>query len=68
MFLIPSRCQINHNLKEDRMAFQGLQKLAAIAFALFQSVFFVLSGMYGPLSSVGGVNAVLIMLQVRGVV
>ena len=41
-----------------------MQKLFAIMFALFQSVFFVLSGMYGPLSSVGIVNAVLIMIQV----
>jgi preprotein translocase subunit SecY len=56
--------QVNHNLKEDRMAFQGMQKLAAIVFALFQSVFFVLSGMYGPLASVGIVNAVLVMMQV----
>lgn len=46
------------------MAFQGIQKLAAIVFALVQSVFFVVSGIYGPLASVGIVNAILVVFQV----
>lgn len=57
--------QINHNLKEDRMAFQGMQKLAGVMLALFQSVFFVLAGIYGPVSSLGMFKSILIMMQVH---
>mmetsp|Transcript_6485 Transcript_6485/g.9774 ORF Transcript_6485/g.9774 Transcript_6485/m.9774 type:complete len:490 (+) Transcript_6485:77-1546(+) len=58
--------EINHNLKEDRMAFQGMQKLAGVMLALFQSVFFVLAGIYGPVSSLGMFKSILIMMQLFG--
>jgi preprotein translocase subunit SecY len=58
--------QINHNLSEDRMAFQGLQKLFAFVFAFAQSVFFVAAGIYGSPASIGLLNSVLIVIQLFG--
>lgn len=58
--------EINHNLREDRMAFQGLHKLFAFLFALAQSIFFVVSGIYGSPATIGLVNCVLIVFQLFG--
>jgi protein transport protein SEC61 subunit alpha len=58
--------EINHNLSDDRMAFQGLQKLFAFIFAFAQSVFFVVAGLYGSPASIGLVNSVLIVAQLFG--
>lgn len=65
-FFSASSSQINHNLSEDRMAFQGLQKLFAFLLAFAQSVFFVVAGIYGSPASIGIVNCVLITFQLFG--
>lgn len=55
--------EVDNGLKEDRMLFQGAQKLFGIIITVGQAVAYVASGMYGPVSELGYGNAVLIILQ-----
>eukprot|EP00924_Labyrinthula_sp_SR-Ha-C_P016936 snap_masked-scaffold_6-processed-gene-19.4-mRNA-1 protein AED:0.03 eAED:0.03 QI:0/0/0/1/1/1/2/0/469 len=55
--------QVDQSLKEDRALFGGAQKLFGILITIGQAVAYVLSGMYGDLSTLGVGNAVLIILQ-----
>jgi len=58
--------EVNHNIKQDRILFQGLQKLFAYLLAFSQALFFVISGIYGSPSSIGLVKSILIILQLFG--
>ena len=55
--------EVDNGLKEDRMLFQGAQKLFGIIITIGQAVAYVASGMYGPVSELGYGNAALIILQ-----
>jgi len=55
--------EANHNLRDDRVAFQGLQKFFALFLALAQAIFFVVSGIYG---STGLLNGILVTFQLFG--
>jgi len=62
--------EVDQNLKEDRMLFQGAQKLFGMLITLGEAVAYVTSGMYGDVSELGAGNAILIILQlfVAGVI
>jgi protein transport protein SEC61 subunit alpha len=55
--------EVNTNIKEDRALFQGAQKLFAILITLGEAIAYVMSGMYGPLETLGTGNALLIVIQ-----
>lgn len=55
--------EVDQNVKEDRILFQGAQKLFGILITLGEAVAYVLSGMYGDIRDIGAGNAILIILQ-----
>jgi protein transport protein SEC61 subunit alpha len=57
---------VDQGLKEDRILFQGAQKLFGIIITVGQAVAYVASGMYGPVVELGYGNASLIILQLFG--
>lgn len=54
---------VDQNVKEDRALFQGAQKLFGILITIGEAIAYVVSGMYGDLSSIGAGNAILIITQ-----
>jgi len=58
--------EVDQGLKEDRILFQGAQKLFGIIITVGQAVAYVASGMYGPVAELGYGNASLIILQLFG--
>ena len=54
---------VDHSVKEDAQLFNGAQKLFGILINLGSACVYVLSGMYGPISTIGTGNAVLIVFQ-----
>ena len=58
--------EVDQGLKEDRILFQGAQKLFGIIITVGQAVAYVASGMYGPVTELGYGNASLIILQLFG--
>jgi len=54
---------VDQSLKEDRMLFQGAQKLFGMLITLGEAVAYVMSGMYGDLRQLGAGNAILIIIQ-----
>jgi len=55
--------EVNYNLKEDRALFNGAQKLFGILITVGEAIAYVVSGMYGDLSTIGAGNALLIITQ-----
>jgi protein transport protein SEC61 subunit alpha len=53
----------DRTLKEDRMLYQGAQKLLAFLITMGEAVAYVMSGMYGDLRALGFTNATLIITQ-----
>merc|ERR1712216_952173 len=49
--------------KEERVLFEGAQKLVGLLITVIQAVAYVVSGMYGDIKDLGSGNAVLIVLQ-----
>jgi len=49
--------------KEERVLFEGAQKLVGLLITVVQAVAYVVSGMYGDIKDLGSGNAVLIVLQ-----
>jgi protein transport protein SEC61 subunit alpha len=62
--------EVDQSLKEDRMLFQGAQKLFGMLITLGEAVAYVVSGMYGEVKDLGAGNAILIIMQlfVAGVI
>merc|ERR1719221_833036 len=54
---------VDQSLKEDRMLFQGAQKLFGMLITLGEAVAYVMSGMYGDLRELGAGNSILIITQ-----
>nr|QWE91223.1 Sec61 alpha 1 subunit [Placidida sp.] len=54
---------VDQSVKEDRALFEGAQKLLGIVITLGEAVAYVFSGMYGDVSTLGFVNAILIIAQ-----
>uniref|UniRef100_A0A7S2SBJ5 Translocon Sec61/SecY plug domain-containing protein n=1 Tax=Rhizochromulina marina TaxID=1034831 RepID=A0A7S2SBJ5_9STRA len=54
---------VNQSVREDRALFQGAQKLFGILITFGEATAYVISGMYGPLSTIGYGNAILIIFQ-----
>jgi len=54
---------VDQSLKEDRLLFQGAQKLVGLLITLGEAVAYVLSGMYGEIADLGAGNAILIIIQ-----
>lgn len=55
--------EVNQSIKEDRALFSGAQKLFGILITIGEAVAYVVSGMYGDLSTLGAGNAILIICQ-----
>jgi len=55
--------EVNYNVKEDRALFAGAQKLFGILITVGEAIAYVVSGMYGDISSIGLGNALLIIAQ-----
>jgi len=62
--------EVDQSLKEDRLLFQGAQKLFGMLITLGEAVAYVVSGMYGDVKDLGAGNAILIIMQlfVAGVI
>jgi len=54
---------VDQTLREDRVLFQGAQKLFGMLITMGEAVAYVVSGMYGNLSDLGAGNAILIIMQ-----
>ncbi|CAG9328133.1 unnamed protein product [Blepharisma stoltei] len=54
---------VDQSLKEDRALFQGAQKLFGMLITIGEAVAYVVSGMYGNISDIGAVTAILIIIQ-----
>ena len=54
---------MDQSSKEDRQLFQGVQKLFGVLVAVFHSLVYVWSGMYGDMAMLGMTNALLIVAQ-----
>lgn len=54
---------VDQNNKEEQALFNGVQKLFGMIIAVGQGAAYVLSGMYGDVSELGLINAVLIIVQ-----
>jgi len=54
---------VNMSSKEDRELFEGAQKLFGLIITFGEALAYLLSGMYGELSELGPVNAILILFQ-----
>jgi len=62
--LVGSRIiEVNNNVKDDRILFNGAQKLLCILITAFEAIAYVLSGMYGDLGTIGAGNILLIIMQ-----
>jgi protein transport protein SEC61 subunit alpha len=55
--------EVDQGVKEDRILFQGSQKLFGMIITVGEAIAYVASGMYGPVAELGYGNAVLIILQ-----
>jgi len=55
--------EVDQSLKEDRMLFQGAQKLFGMLITMGEAVAYVVSGMYGDVKDLGAGNAILIIMQ-----
>jgi protein transport protein SEC61 subunit alpha len=55
--------EVDQNLKEDRLLFQGAQKLFGMLITIGEAVAYVVSGMYGDVATIGVFNSILIILQ-----
>lgn len=55
--------EIDQSVKEERILFQGAQKLFGLLITLGEAVAYVLSGMYGDIRDLGAGNAILIIIQ-----
>merc|ERR1712070_516083 len=55
--------EVDYNVKEDRALFSGAQKLFGILITVGEAIAYVVSGMYGDLSTIGAGNALLIITQ-----
>merc|ERR1712232_1119266 len=55
--------EVDQSLKEDRMLFQGAQKLFGMLITMGEAVAYVMSGMYGDLRELGAGNSILIISQ-----
>lgn len=55
--------EINQNSKEDKALYKGAEKLLGLLIALFESVAYVYSGMYGDMAQLGAGNAILLIIQ-----
>ena len=62
--------EVDKKQKEDKELFEGATKLFGFVITIGEAVAYVLSGMYGDLSSLGALNAYLIIIQlcVAGVI
>lgn len=62
--------EVDKKQKEDKELFDGATKLFGFIITIGEAVAYVLSGMYGDLSSLGAINAYLIIVQlcVAGVI
>ncbi|CAE7374862.1 sec61a [Symbiodinium natans] len=54
---------VDLTLKEDKILFQGAQKLFGMLITMGEAVAYVMSGMYGSLREIGATSAILIILQ-----
>merc|ERR1719401_3257940 len=54
---------VDQSLKEDRILFNGAQKLFGMLITMGEAVAYVMSGMYGDLRELGAGNALLIIDQ-----
>ncbi|CAG9335322.1 unnamed protein product [Blepharisma stoltei] len=54
---------VDQSLKEDRALFQGAQKLFGMLITIGEAVAYVVSGMYGNISDIGAVTAIMIIIQ-----
>jgi len=54
---------VNQSIPEDRALFMGAQKLFGIIITIGEAVAYVMSGMYGDVSTLGAGNAILIIMQ-----
>lgn len=54
---------LDHNNKEQKAKFEGLQKLMALIFTLVQATAYVMSGMYGDVAVIGVVRCAGIVIQ-----
>lgn len=54
---------VDQSLKEDRELFNGAQKLLGLLITIGEALAYVLSGMYGDVSTLGAGNSILIILQ-----
>lgn len=62
--LVGSRViDVDYNVKEDRVLYSGAQKLFALLTTLGMAIVYVMSGMYGDISTIATGNAILIVLQ-----
>lgn len=62
--LVGSRViSVDYNSKEDRILYAAAQKLFALLTTLAMAIAYVMSGMYGDVSTIGTGNAILIVAQ-----
>uniref|UniRef100_A0A6A7G477 Protein transporter Sec61 subunit alpha n=1 Tax=Hirondellea gigas TaxID=1518452 RepID=A0A6A7G477_9CRUS len=54
---------VDQSKKEDRILFQGAQKLFGLIITVGEALAYVLSGMYGDVSTLGAGNATIIIIQ-----
>merc|ERR1719460_657499 len=54
---------VDQRVKEDKMLFEGAQKLFGMVITVGQAIVYVLTGMYGDPSDLGAGNAILIIMQ-----
>eukprot|EP01027_Heterolobosea_sp_BB2_P020763 GEZU01029654.1.p1 GENE.GEZU01029654.1~~GEZU01029654.1.p1 ORF type:complete len:483 (-),score=178.45 GEZU01029654.1:161-1609(-) len=54
---------VDESIKEDRVLFNGAQKLVGLLITLAEAIAYVGGGMYGPVSEIGYFTATLIVLQ-----
>eukprot|EP00993_Chasmostoma_nieuportense_P000319 NODE_1295_length_1561_cov_420.827755_g1223_i0.p1 GENE.NODE_1295_length_1561_cov_420.827755_g1223_i0~~NODE_1295_length_1561_cov_420.827755_g1223_i0.p1 ORF type:complete len:476 (+),score=131.64 NODE_1295_length_1561_cov_420.827755_g1223_i0:64-1491(+) len=55
--------QVDESIKEDRILFNGAQKLFGLLITVVEAVAYVMSGMYGDVNEIGIFTATLIVLQ-----
>lgn len=55
--------EVNQADKDERTLYAGSQKLLGIVITIVEAVAYVLSGMYGDISVIGPINALLIIVQ-----
>ncbi len=55
--------EVDMSIPEDRMLFQGAQKLFGMLITLGEAIAYVYSGQYGPVATIGMGNCILIVFQ-----